>query len=467
MKKFLLLIILFFAISLSAQVTITMEQDGGVYKVPCVVNGAKMKFIFDTGAATVCLSESMAEYLLDNDYITKDDILGTGTSQVADGRIVDHVKINLRDIEIAGLHLKDVEAVVVEGQRAPLLLGQTAIQKLGKVSIDGNKLIIERGGLDCFPDIDGYNGTLSDLIKLAQNERYTTSYKYTTQLANCYYFGKCIPVDYAQALYWFKIGANKNDPVAQCALGNMYFEGMGCDIDYSESFYWLKKSAENNYELAMCNLAYSYLNGKGVSKNKYDAFYWYCQAAKTMDIEAASKTIALLMEDFRKSADEDLNAALQLGLYYYEWSKEPNLNEAKIWLQKSADLGGSICLFYLGEINKKLKNNPKAIFWYMKAIAANDTYAMNTMAYAYALGEMGLNKDMNAAFELINKAICIAEENGGYAPDYYDSKGEFYAMQNDYKNAKLMWEKVNSLDPIFYERYNSELNKYVLKYKSK
>lgn len=145
MKKFLLLIILFFAISLSAQVTITMEQDGGVYKVPCVVNGAKMKFIFDTGAATVCLSESMAEYLLDNDYITKDDILGTGTSQVADGRIVNHVRINIRDIEIAGLHINNIEAIVVEGQNAPLLLGQTAIQKLGVVSIRGNKLIISRG----------------------------------------------------------------------------------------------------------------------------------------------------------------------------------------------------------------------------------------------------------------------------------------------------------------------------------
>lgn len=172
MKKFLLLIILFFAISLSAQVTITMEQDGGVYKVPCVVNGAKMKFIFDTGAATVCLSESMAEYLLDNDYITKEDILGTGASQVADGRIVDHVKINLRDIEIAGLHLKDVEAVVVEGQRAPLLLGQTAIQKLGKYTITGNVLYIYSGESDrrtqerrkIYDKLISYNYDLGDFV---------------------------------------------------------------------------------------------------------------------------------------------------------------------------------------------------------------------------------------------------------------------------------------------------------------
>lgn len=148
MKKILLSLFVLIPLFLSAQVTITMEQDGGVYKVPCVVNGAKMKFIFDTGAATVCLSESMAEYLLDNDYISKDDIIGLGASQVADGRIVDHVKIALKDVEIAGLHLKDVEAVVVEGQRAPLLLGQSAIQKLGKYTIKGNVLYIYAGESD-------------------------------------------------------------------------------------------------------------------------------------------------------------------------------------------------------------------------------------------------------------------------------------------------------------------------------
>ena len=142
--------LMFVTIATYAQVVITMEQEAGVYKVPCNVNGAKMKFIFDTGAATVCLSESMAEYLLDNDYIAKEDILGAGASQVADGRIVDHLKINLKDVEISGLHLKNVEAVVVEGQRAPLLLGQSAIQKLGKVSIDGNKLIINNAEIDYY-----------------------------------------------------------------------------------------------------------------------------------------------------------------------------------------------------------------------------------------------------------------------------------------------------------------------------
>lgn len=121
---------------------IQMEEYGGVYRIPCTVNGAKMKFIFDTGASNVCLSLTMAEYLYDNDFINKDDIIGTGTSSVADGRIVDHVIINLKDIEIAGQHLHNVQAIVIDGQNAPLLMGQSAIQKLGRIELDGSLLTI-------------------------------------------------------------------------------------------------------------------------------------------------------------------------------------------------------------------------------------------------------------------------------------------------------------------------------------
>lgn len=119
-----------------------MEEYGGVYRIPCTVNGAKMKFIFDTGASNVCLSLSMAEYLYDNDYITKDDIIGSGSSSVADGRIIDHIFINLKDIEIAGQHLNNVQAVVIDGQNAPLLMGQSAIQKLGRIELEGSLLTI-------------------------------------------------------------------------------------------------------------------------------------------------------------------------------------------------------------------------------------------------------------------------------------------------------------------------------------
>ena len=141
-KQILLFLALIMSVVASAQVTIQMEKDGGVYKVPCTVNGVKMKFIFDTGAAMVCISQNMAQFLLDGDYLSIDDIVGTGQSQVADGSLVNHVEIILRDIEIGGMHLRNVKAIVTEGQNAPLLLGQTAISELGRVTIDGNRLLV-------------------------------------------------------------------------------------------------------------------------------------------------------------------------------------------------------------------------------------------------------------------------------------------------------------------------------------
>lgn len=143
-KYFFLLISLLGYFSSFSQTVIEMEKQGGVYRIPCLVNGAKMKLIFDTGAANVCLSQSIAEYLLDNDYISSADFLETGQSVVADGRIVDHLKINIKDIEIGGMHLSNVPAIVMFEQQAPLLLGQSAIQQLGTVSMNGNRLVIHK-----------------------------------------------------------------------------------------------------------------------------------------------------------------------------------------------------------------------------------------------------------------------------------------------------------------------------------
>ena len=127
-----------------AQTSIEMEEENGVYKVPCKVNGLKLKFIFDTGASSVSISSTIANMMFENGYLSEDDILGSGQTQIANGDIIDNTVINIKEIEISGMILKDVQAVVIHQQSAPLLLGQSAIQKLGKVSIVGNRLLIDQ-----------------------------------------------------------------------------------------------------------------------------------------------------------------------------------------------------------------------------------------------------------------------------------------------------------------------------------
>ena len=274
MRKLLLTTLLAISTLLSAQITITMEQDGGVYKVPCVVNGAKMKFIFDTGAATVCLSESMAEYLLDNDYITKEDILGTGTSQVADGRIVDHVKINLRDIEIAGLHLKDVEAVVVVGQHAPLLLGQSAIQQLGLVSIRGNKLIIN--------SMKKKDSSLEPIRELSDDDEYEI-YNANNRLLKAYEGNDmsiiALKMEEYYMIYW-KFYRPKEDERYKIAY--QYFRAE----NYNKTKYWLQQIKDKDELSDLENYYYLYAELYKETLDYSHALFYYTKAQdETLDTD--------------------------------------------------------------------------------------------------------------------------------------------------------------------------------------
>ncbi len=145
MKRNIITLIIFFMtffLCLS-QVRVEMQKKGGVYEVPCTINNLNLKFIFDTGASKVSLSMSIAEFMLENGYLSEDDVFGTTTLRQADGSTYEAYKVNIRKIEIGGLVMYNVEGVISPKQNSPLLLGMTAIQKLGKVSIQNEYLFID------------------------------------------------------------------------------------------------------------------------------------------------------------------------------------------------------------------------------------------------------------------------------------------------------------------------------------
>ena len=120
-----------------------MEQADGVYLVPITVNGLELKFIFDTGASSVSISAAEASVMIRQGKITEDDILGRQNFQDATGSVSVGTIIRLRTVSIGGVVLHDVKASVVDNIQAPLLLGQTALSKFGKVTIDYNQNTIE------------------------------------------------------------------------------------------------------------------------------------------------------------------------------------------------------------------------------------------------------------------------------------------------------------------------------------
>lgn len=126
------------------KVEVPFTKDGGVTKVKCTINGLPLHFVFDTGAADVTISMVEANFMLKNDYIKPEDMIGSARYVDANGDISEGTVINLRNVNFGGLELDNVRASVVRNQKAPLLLGQSVLGRLGKIEIDnpGMKLII-------------------------------------------------------------------------------------------------------------------------------------------------------------------------------------------------------------------------------------------------------------------------------------------------------------------------------------
>ena len=358
MKRLILFIsVLSIALISSAQTVIEMEKEQGVYKIPCKVNGVQMKLTFDSGAASVCISESMAEYMYENGFITEDDFIGVGESEVADGRIVDHLVINLRDIQIENMHLYNVRGVVIFGQKGSLLLGQTAIQALGPVTIDGNRLIIHnavqeltegevsymRTQIEHFISDKNYKAAINCLQKLDKQNACTW---YDLQmLAHCY----CYTEDYDNCIKVCQRWLNSYDDQILISNEARYhiYDYMGYaqfyrkNADYNEAIKWFKRQYslasvaltgeeqqdEIRYAYTMLGHAYYQLSYYSTAREWYEKAFNY----RLSYLDCRS------VKDAQKLKDEKL---AKLAYYIYEcYKKQVKMNEANKALVISARMG--------------------------------------------------------------------------------------------------------------------------------
>lgn len=122
---------------------IKMETESGVRYVTIKINGMSLRFIFDTGASTISISPAEVAVLIRQGTLKKEDILNVEYFQDATGKISVGTKIILREVQIGSKTLNDVEATVVNNLNAPLLMGQSVLERFGRITIDNenNKII--------------------------------------------------------------------------------------------------------------------------------------------------------------------------------------------------------------------------------------------------------------------------------------------------------------------------------------
>lgn len=121
------------------------RNPGGTFEIPCDINVLALQMVFDTGASDVTISSVEADFMFKNGYLSEKDIKGKTYYQIANGQISEGTTITLREVKIGDAVLHNVDASVVKSQRAPLLLGQSAMERFGAITIDNqnNKLIIK------------------------------------------------------------------------------------------------------------------------------------------------------------------------------------------------------------------------------------------------------------------------------------------------------------------------------------
>jgi aspartyl protease family protein len=121
---------------------VKMETESGVKYIWIEINGLRLKFIFDTGASSICISAAEATVLYRQGTLRKEDILDIQYFQDATGKVSAGTRINLRTVKIGNRVLQNIEATVIDNNEAPLLLGQSALEKFGKISIDNKNNVI-------------------------------------------------------------------------------------------------------------------------------------------------------------------------------------------------------------------------------------------------------------------------------------------------------------------------------------
>lgn len=116
--------------------SIKMRLSNGVYYVPCMINGTNMEFIFDTGASDIIMSLTEALFLIKQGKLSEEDIVDEVMFQTADGSIGEGTVVNLETVTIGSKTLHNVRATIISNMEAPLLLGQSALSRFGRLSID-------------------------------------------------------------------------------------------------------------------------------------------------------------------------------------------------------------------------------------------------------------------------------------------------------------------------------------------
>lgn len=118
---------------------IFLKKEGGIYTLPVKINRViTLDFILDSGASEVCIPADVAMTLLRAHTIEETDFLPGKSYTLADGSVVRSQRFLIRELEMDGIKMSNVPAMISPVQ-GDLLLGQSFLQRLDSWTIDNQR----------------------------------------------------------------------------------------------------------------------------------------------------------------------------------------------------------------------------------------------------------------------------------------------------------------------------------------
>ena len=111
----------------------------GHYHLSLDINGAPVRFVVDTGATDMVLSQEDAQAA----GIDPARLAYLGRAQTANGT-VPIARVTLDTVTLGGITDRNVGASVNGGEMFGSLLGMSYLDRFGRIEISGNRLILER-----------------------------------------------------------------------------------------------------------------------------------------------------------------------------------------------------------------------------------------------------------------------------------------------------------------------------------
>ncbi|WP_199261520.1 retropepsin-like aspartic protease family protein [Paracoccus binzhouensis] len=120
------------------RVEVPLGNDGH-FHLTAQVNGTPVRFVIDTGATTIALGPRDARRV----GIDPDSLGYVGQARTANG-IIETAPVTLDSVTLGEIHDSRVPAMVLRSDLDQSLMGMSYLSRFARVSIEGNRLILER-----------------------------------------------------------------------------------------------------------------------------------------------------------------------------------------------------------------------------------------------------------------------------------------------------------------------------------